>query len=390
MKYLTALISKQKKLTCRKPPFALFAACILAFTSSACSEQQTIAEVEHPYHHAVVVATLNKTDHYVVSRKFAGRVVSKQQASLNFEVSGRVASIAVDDGDKVAAGQLLASLDNKLLHIEYKQLQAQLQQVKAESELNQANINRISKLLAEGYASEQNIDELAAQQKVLQANEQQLNATIEAKQYQIDRSKIYAPFAGTVNQRLINMGEVVSPSQVAFELNQDQSMEVKVGVPIHMAQQLLQLQQQQQKKFTLKIDTKTIEVDNVNINSDINQMSRTVQARFTIPPNTIAYNNQLAYLVLEQQYQQDGYWVPLSALTDGVRGTWNVYTLEPQLDQLFMVKHHSVEVIHTEQDKAYIRGDLPATQQILAAGLHRIVPGQVVRVEQQHSINTGN
>jgi len=52
--------------------------------------------------------------------------VDIRQVSLAFEQSGRIEKLLVQEGDKVKAGQLLATLNTNALHIQAKQAQAQL------------------------------------------------------------------------------------------------------------------------------------------------------------------------------------------------------------------------------------------------------------------------
>ena len=75
----------------------------------------------------------------------------------------------------------------------------------------------------------------------------------------------------------------------------------------------------------------------------------------------------------------------MTALTDGIRGTWNIYTLEKfsideKQETLFKLLSNSVEIIHSEQDKTFIRGSLANGQLVLTSGLHRLVPGQIVKI----------
>ncbi|WP_371186132.1 efflux RND transporter periplasmic adaptor subunit [Thalassotalea maritima] len=354
-----------------------------------CSEQNHSTNNEARYYQTVQAMPITAVPSYSVTRLLAGTIQSKQQAKLNFETSGKVASIYVDDGASVRRGDKLASLDTELFNIELQQLNALLQQNRADIELVNNNIRRLTNLAKQGYVSEQNIDELLTKQKVLIANKQQISAQIDAKRYQISRADIYAPFSGTINKRNIHIGEVISPQHIAFELTKNNQQEVKIGLPQQLAEQLAT-----KNSFTIIVDGTEYVSDTVFINSTIDPISRTVQARFQLTTDIATFDNQLAYLQVQQEFLQSGYWIPLTALTDGVRGSWNVYTLQAVKQDSnepgnatvdngrYQVIHNSVEVIHTEQDKAFIRGDIDEHQLLLTSGLHRIVPGQLVYVQQ--------
>ncbi len=106
-----------------------------------------------------------------------------------------------------------------------------------------------------------------------------------------------------------------------------------------------------------------------------------MQLRFELPQNLSVFANQLGYFNFEQFYSTAGFWVPITALTDGVRGTWNVYTLDTvENSDLYTLNNHPVEVLHAEEDKAFIRASLDTGQLLLQSGLHRLVPGQIVKL----------
>ncbi|WP_136736338.1 efflux RND transporter periplasmic adaptor subunit [Thalassotalea mangrovi] len=363
----------------QKCPLLATLLAILLLPLTGCNELQTstTSTSSQKYHHQVEPHRLKAQSGYYVERKFAGTVRSRQSARLMFEVSGRVDSVLAFEGDKVKQGQILATLDQELLTIELQQLSAQQAQFKAQQALTQANLRRVNALIEQGYTSAQSKDELIAEMQVLNANLQQVQANIDAKHYQLKRTAITAPFAGTINKRLINKGELVSPQTMAFELQQGEQNELKVGVPQHLVGAIAE-----QTHHQLLIDEAKIDVDNVSINSDINPLSRTVQLRFRLPDTLAVYNNQLGYLDYQQYIKADGFWVPLSAITDGVRGVWNVYILSRGEQDLFTIQPQTVEILYVTQDSAYIRGQLDNDALIVKSGLQRLVSGQLVRVKE--------
>jgi hypothetical protein len=43
---------------------------------------------------------------------------------------------------------------------------------------------------------------------------------------------------------------------------------------------------------------------------------------------------------------------------------------------------YTVEVLHTTEDRAYVRGSLPRAALVVASGVHHVVPGQQVRLAE--------
>ena len=81
-------------------------------------------------------------------------------------------------------------------------------------------------------------------------------------------------------------------------------------------------------------------------------------------------------LTLAQQVAAPGFWLPLSALTESDRGLWGVYVVNNDS----VVERHLVEVVHTEADRAFVRGTLSANDRVIRTGVQRIVPGQRVEL----------
>ncbi|MDX2322528.1 MAG: efflux RND transporter periplasmic adaptor subunit [Moritella sp.] len=332
---------------------------------------------------------LTQQDSYQVENKFVGKVIAQQDANLGFEFAGIIKTLHVIEGQQVTKGQLLAELNTQLLLIERNQLEAQLQQGQAEFDLIQANLTRLSSLSERGFTSEQKIDELSSKKRVIAANIRSTLSALEASQYRIDKSKLLAPFAGIVSSRQIAQGEVIAAGTTAFRLLQTGSSEVVVGIPASFIKQL------RGKDHQLEIAGINYNAALLSMGNEVNSVTRTISLRFSIADNSPVYNGQLAYLSLSQEYPQPGYWVPLSAITDGVRGMWNIYTLEQdialrdldaqQSSALFQLKSTTVTVLHATETAAYVQGDLKNNQAYVNAGIHRFVPGQVVTLSHQQA-----
>jgi hypothetical protein len=81
--------------------------------------------------------------------------------------------------------------------------------------------------------------------------------------------------------------------------------------------------------------------------------------------------------VLEQRIEDAGFWAPLSALREGVRGSWSVMAVETtaQGDRTLPA---AVEVIHSDGARVFLRGTLPPGARIVAEVPDRVAPGQLV------------
>lgn len=346
---------------------------MIAFNLQGCGDVNADEQAVSMHYLQAKNDYLVQQDSYQVDRKFVGKVVAKQDANLGFELAGRVNDLLVIEGQKVTKGQVLAALDTELLVIERAQLEAQLQQAQAEFDLTDANLKRVSSLIDSGFTSAQSMDELTSKKRVIAANIRSTRSALDASQYQIDKSKLVAPFDGIVGKRLIAEGEVIASGTPAFRLSQSGHSEITVGVPATFVDQL------EGHQHEVQIAGKSYPVTLLTKGSEVNEITRTVSLRFALPKQNGIYHGQLAYLKLSQEYQARGYWVPLSAITDGVRGMWNIYTLEETSPAIFTLNSSTVTVLHATETAAYVQGDLKDHQAFVTTGLHRFVPGQQVK-----------
>ncbi|MFC6669281.1 efflux RND transporter periplasmic adaptor subunit [Marinobacterium aestuariivivens] len=356
------------------PAFILVLSGALAMLGG-CSDSAATDAAGPRYHPAQSVLLQYQTG-YSVPRTFVGKVQMRQNASVGFEQHGKVARILVNEGDKVAHGQLLAQQNIELLEVEGRQLQAQHEQVDAELALIRASLKRQHALQNRGYASDQTLDELQARQLGLQAKRRNVEAAIAANRLRIEKSALRAPFDAVVSERRVDEGEVVGAGAPVLTLLQQWAPEVRVGVPVELVDQIAA-----KVSRDLRVGDRQYRARLLTAGADVDPVTRTVQLRFELPRNTGLVNGQRAWLSLEQHYRTPGFWVPLTALTDAPRGLWNLYTLEPTGDgQLYALQSRNVQVLHATAERAYVSGTLQEGERVLTAGLQRLVPGQMVRL----------
>jgi RND family efflux transporter MFP subunit len=355
---------------------------------SACSKTAEISEEKNTYYQSADIQTISPSDFYQVSREYIGKVVSKQLASLSFEYGGKVESVYVDSGDLITKGQLLAEFNTDLLTIKLQEIDASIRQLNAQAELNRLNLERINKLNTKGYSSKQTLDELETEKKVIKADLSRQQANKSMVNYQTSKAQLHAPFDAVVSSRSVAEGEMFSPSQSAFELIKQAQHEISVGVPVKVARELSTGQLLEVELGQQKISAKILVVG-----KQVNQVSRTVELRLAITGKSAFYNGQLAKVEIKQRVTQAGFWLPLAALTDGIRGQWNIFQVDDVKDKLFTITATTIEVKYSTIDAVYITGLALTKHNIIVAGVHRYVPGQIVKkvsVSESQTVKAGD
>lgn len=358
------------------PAFAL--SVIAAIPLTACqreiTEHASIAQLQH-----VTTAPLHLSPSYQSEQVFTGTIRAGQTTGVGFELSGKLTELYVDSGVNVHQGQILAKLDTRLLDAERQEIHASLTQTQADVDLATSTLKRNLALKQSGYVSAQLLDEAQTQLASLEAAKKRLLASQHANQLKLDKSHLLAPFDGIISQRQHNLGEVVGAGSPIFTLVGNINTEAYIGVPVAIAKQFYSEQtvevSVQNQQFMAKI---------AGISAEVNPISRTVQLRISLPVDAKMINGEIAFLHQQQTVEQAGYWVPISALIDGIRGRWNIYVAAKPLatDESNISQQHierrDVDILYTTQDRAYIQGAIKADEHYVTQGLHKLVVGQAV------------
>ena len=322
---------------------------------------------------SVNTITLDPSDHYSVEREYVGMVQAGQQANLGVALGGKVARILVHVGDNVNAGEPLLILDTQLLITQADELRAQQSQITAQLDLVEANLKRQQSLKKKGFSADSEIDALNSQRNALRANYRQLTASLAANQLRQDKSTVYAPYDGTISARHVSKGDVINTGSPTLTLLASTSKEAHIGIPAKQLGKLIS-----HSDWQLRVGPDSYPVTLLNPGARVDSGSRTVKLRFALPESAEVIDGQLAYLQFSDVHDKPGYWIPLSAMTDGLRGVWNVFVMSNE-DNQHIVERRSIQVLHANAEYAYVTGALTSGERLISDGLHRLVPGQVVQ-----------
>jgi len=185
-----------------------------------------------------------------------------QDSIIYARTSGYLRKRYVDIGDRVTAGQLLAEVDSPEIEQQLRQAKADLQQSERNRDLQKANLDlarvtmaRYEAADAEGAVAKQALDQSVSTHRTAQAAVAAAEANVESNRANVQRlqemtsfQRIVAPFNGTVIQRNVDVGALitagspvnntaVAPSSVTggasglFEIAQIDTLRVFVNVP---------------------------------------------------------------------------------------------------------------------------------------------------------------
>jgi len=147
------------------------------------------------------------------------------------EVAGRVASRAVENGDRVSRGQVLIRLDATRLLKDLDRVRAELDDAEAQLELASIQERRALELYEQEILSQGEMDEAVARRQSLEGRATATEARIASIEDDIARTGIRAPFTGIVTAVHAEVGEWIETGGRVIRLADLSTVEIRLEVP---------------------------------------------------------------------------------------------------------------------------------------------------------------
>jgi membrane fusion protein, multidrug efflux system len=322
----------------------------------------------------VAAMTVRRSDKAILNDSFAGILQPSRQSALGFEAGGRVASMQVDVGDRVKAGDELARLDLRTLDAQLAAARAQIKEAEASEALSRVTFDRQNVLVTKGHASPQRLDEARANIDASRARADAARASLDALAARRQLSILSAPYDGVIIDRFMDEGGIAAPGQSLLALVETGALELRVGVPLSEISALRTGQ-----TYPVDVEGRRVEAVLRSLTGIVDQRTQTVTAIFDIAGSEGVAPGSVARVELENTMEGGGFWIPLTALAEGTRGLWTVVHLEAS-EGGFVTSKRLIDILYTDGERAFVRGSLEDGDQIIASGVARVVTGQQVRI----------
>ncbi|MEL7536137.1 MAG: efflux RND transporter periplasmic adaptor subunit [Pseudomonadota bacterium] len=335
----------------------------------------------------VPVDRLQEVPSYSAITQFAGRVEAPRQSLIGFELGGEIAAIEVEEGDVVAAGDMLARLDRARLRTARREAAAALDQAVASAGLAKATLERTEEARSFDGVSAQELDQARQAAAAADAAKLAAEAVLARIDVDLEQSVLRAPYAARVVRRAVDEGVIVAAGQPVLGLEETGPREVRIGVSAAVASGL-----EPGSLHTLSIGDRPVEAQLRAVVPSRDPVTRTLDAIFVLD-DSASFPGDLARLKFSRNIDDRGFWLPLNALTEANRGLWSVYVVEPASAEdatppgaSHRLSPRAVEVLHQTEDAVFARGALETGELYVTDGLHRIVAGQYVRLGSQSDV----
>ncbi len=317
-----------------------------------------------------------------------GRLIARQAGEVSARINGPLELFAVDVGDRVEEGQVLAVLTDSYL-VSQRDLaigelavaEANLRTRKARLTLAQQTLKRLERLKKSAAFNQSRYEDAKQEVAIARAEVTQAEASIlsrradqRAADINLSYATIVAPYPGVVTQRMTEAGAYVQTGQAVLRMVADQSLEIEADVPFRFIGGL-----KAGTKVRVELDDATMHEARVRaIIPNENPLTRTravrFDARFEEVTKPLA-NEQSVTVYVPIGAQRDVVTVHKDAVIKRPNGAI-VYVAEGEVARL-----QPVELGDAVGNRLIVQSGLEQGQKVVVRGNERLRPGQSIRVD---------
>jgi len=163
--------------------------------------------------------------------EYAGEVKARTESRLSFRVAGKMLKRAVDLGDSVKAGQMLAELDPRDLRLGQDAARASVAMAQASYDQNAADFKRYKDLHDQGFIGPAELERRDMALKTARAQLDQAKAQSNVQGNQAGYAALLADAAGVITGVDVEPGMVVAAGAPVLRLAHDGPRDVVFSVP---------------------------------------------------------------------------------------------------------------------------------------------------------------
>ncbi|WP_394250452.1 efflux RND transporter periplasmic adaptor subunit [Vibrio profundi] len=323
-------------------------------------------------------------DSHTQYRELTGVVKSAQTSPISFKVNGTVSHLLVAKGQKVEKGQVLAQLETNDLTLALKKSNASYGASKAARLQAEDKYRRSATLNEKGFVSDSELNSIKADFDAKQQQENLAQTDLANAELNLERAKLFAPFAGQVSQVFIDNYTKVNSGQKIIELVNDYAYEVDFLVPESLIQEF---------SFGENVQVKIPALNNTIFLGQISEIGAVVQkgnayaVTLLLEEPTPSLRNGMSANIQFNigSTSQDVVLLPLDAFDFGDRShnqssnSAAIYIVRP--DTMTLEKRY-VETKRNINSKVVVLNNLNEGEWVVTAGVPYLYEGQQVTLWQ--------
>lgn len=288
---------------------------------------------------------------------FNGTLLADKSIDIKSELRGKIEKIAFTDGQQVEAGDLIVT-------IESGELGAELESVREQLALAETNAERLQALFERGSVTASERDDAVSQREVLRAQQRQLTV-------RIAKTRIEAPFAGTLGLRQVSPGDLIEADTMITTLQTLKELKVDFSVPERFRNEVVP-----GRRLSLNVAGQDMPyqatVRAISPRVDVNTRTLTVRADVANPERRLLPGNYARVEIISRN--DAALVVPSVAVLQSLEAV-SVFTVEDGV----AVRREVQTGQRTKAVVEILRG-LTAGDEVITSGIQGVREGQAVNV----------
>jgi membrane fusion protein, multidrug efflux system len=202
----------------------------LASLATACKHKSDPPPPPPPAPIAVNTAAVTSVDAPITLR-LTGTLRGQRETELAANVSGRITSLKVERGQRVAKDELIAQVDASAAALALAEARVAVATSKTQQDISQVDCTRYEQLKAKGAVTDIEYDQVTAKCKTAPLDLQAAQARQSIAAKNVGDGRIRSPFAGIVTDRYVEVGEYVQPSSRVVSIAQVADLRLEFSLP---------------------------------------------------------------------------------------------------------------------------------------------------------------
>ncbi|HCQ9123803.1 TPA: efflux RND transporter periplasmic adaptor subunit [Klebsiella quasipneumoniae subsp. similipneumoniae] len=300
-----------------------------------------------------------------------GEIHAHDETILSFRTGGRIVTRSVDIGDRVNAGQLLATLENTTSQNQLDGAQADYEGAKASAQVAALNVSRMQKIMPTGAIARTQLDNARADWLVARARLKNSESALRNARENLGWTRLIAPQSGMITEVSASAGQVVSGGQSVLTLATGEARDVVFDIAKPDA---IPPQEQAGLRVSLLSDP-SVQASAAlrDISPQADPQTRTWRVRATLQNPPLAMALGASVTVTLPATGPHGYALPASALSR-VGDKPAVYVINPQSQAQLRV----VVPAYYTATSVIISGGLEPGDRVITAGVSKLRSGEPV------------
>ncbi len=291
---------------------------------------------------------------------FNGTLMADQSINIRSELRGKVERIHFTDSQDVKEGDLIVVIESGEVEAELRSMQEQLALAETQAE-------RLQNLFRRGSVTASDRDDAVSRQEVLRAE-------VERLQVRLAKSRITAPFAGTLGLRQISPGDLIEADTLITTLQTVTNLTVDFSVP----ERFLSLVQPE-TELSLRVagheQPFTAVVRAIDPQVDIATRTLTVRADVDNPDRKLLPGNYARVELVSRN--NAALVVPSVAVLQSLDAV-SVFTVEDGI-----AVRHNVQTGHRDESRVEILQGLDPGAEVITSGIQSVREGQKVNIQRR-------